>query len=49
MMGKELMRAWLFTLISEEKDRIQKKLREKKLSLIKFILEMISIQFLKNL
>ena len=40
--------SWLFTLISEEKDKIQN-LEKKKLNLIKYILEMISIQYLKNL
>ena len=48
--GKRTHAAWLFTLISEEKDKNSKReRREKKLSLIRFILEMISIQFLKNL
>ena len=38
-----------FTIISKKKDFIQKKLREKRIELIKFILEMINTLFLKNL
>ena len=46
--GDRTHASWLFTIISEEKDKIQKKLREKKLSQTKYISEMISIRYLKK-
>ena len=41
--------AWLFTILLDKKDYLQKKLREKILKQIKYILEMTNTQYLKNL
>ena len=46
---KKIHAAWLFTIALDKKDFLQKKLRERKIRLIKCILEMINIQYLRNL
>ena len=44
-MTKRTHAAWLFTIITNKKDLLQK-LREKELKPVKYIFEMINIQFL---